>query len=124
MTTNDAPVALSGPPTLSFLTGSALDARADTLVLAASSATGEQTGPRLLAEGLSSIDVPALESLLETLGFAGALDEVLRLPAAAVPCAPGTAGLGAAVLLVVGTGQDLARAEDAGRDCKALGGTC
>ena len=123
MTTNDAPVALSGLPTLSFLPGSALDAGADTLVLAASSATGEQTGPRLLAEGLSGIDVPALESLLETLGFTGALDEVLRLPAAAVPCAPGTAGLGAAVLLVVGTGQDLARAEDAGRDCQALGAT-
>ena len=73
MTTNNAPVALSGLPTLSFLLGSALDAGADTLVLAASSVMGEQTGSRLLAEGLSGIDVPALEFLLEMLGFVGAL---------------------------------------------------
>ena len=63
----------------------------------------------------TGIDVKALEGLLPTLGFTGGLDEVVRLPAAAL------GGIAAATVLVVGTGRELERADDESDDAAALG---
>ena len=62
----------------------------------------------VLTDGVDTtgIDVKALEGLLPTLGFTGGLDEVVRLPAAAL------GGIAAATVLVVGTGRELERADD------------
>lgn len=63
-------------------------------------APGPAPAPRaaVLTDGVDTtgIDVEALEELLPTLGFTGGLDEVVRLPAAAL------GGIAAATVLVVG----------------------
>ena len=71
----------------------------------------------VLTDGVDTtgIDVEALEGLLPTLGFTGGLDEVVRLPAAAL------GGIAAATVLVVGTGRELERADDESDDAAALG---
>ncbi|VEG25846.1 leucyl aminopeptidase [Actinomyces howellii] len=97
------------------------------LVLAASSPTArtdrtsdpEAPAPVLLTEGVDTtgLELEALPALARELGFTGALDTVLRLPAQAVGPA-----LRARSVLLVGTGQDLersARTED--NDLSALG---
>ncbi|MGK2348273.1 leucyl aminopeptidase [Actinomyces sp. W5033] len=119
MTTYDAPVALTSLPSLSFLGAPAAQARAEVLVLAARAPQGAESGPRLLADGpgLEGLDLPALEAVAATLGLTGALDEVVRVPAAALPGTP----VAADVLLVVGTGEELARGADPTRDSQALG---
>ncbi|MCL3778371.1 hypothetical protein H6X67_09585, partial [Actinomyces sp. AC-20-1] len=119
MTTYDAPVALTALPSLSFSSEPAALAGADALVLAARAPQAGESGPRLLVDGPGpqGLDLPALEALVAALGFTGALDEVVRVPAAAMP----GARAGADVLLVVGTGQELARSTDAARDSRALG---
>ncbi|WP_166855063.1 MULTISPECIES: leucyl aminopeptidase [Actinomyces] len=121
MTTFDAPVSLTTLPSLSFAGGPAAEAGADVLVLAARTPEGHENGPQLLADGagLDGLDLPALEALLATLGFTGALDEVVRVPAAALP----GSRAGADVLLIVGTGEELARSADPARDSGALGVT-
>ena len=97
---------------------------ADALVLAAAAAPDaadeeSQTRPRLLLEGIDTegVDVDALSRALEALGYRAGVDEVVRLPAGLV------GRVGARTVLVVGTGRDLTRAEDAGRDNAALGAT-
>ena len=71
----------------------------------------------VLTDGVDTagIDVEALEGLLPTLVFTGGLDEVVRLPAAAL------GGIAAATVLVVGTGRELERADDESDDAAALG---
>ena len=102
---------------------------AEVLVLAAraASAPGPDAAPgpaaapapraAVLTDGVDTtgIDVEALEGLLPTLGFTGGLDEVVRLPAAAL------GGIAAATVLVVGTGRELERADDESDDAAALG---
>ena len=101
----------------------------EVLVLAAraASAPGPDAAPgpaaapapraAVLTDGVDTtgIDVEALEGLLPTLGFTGGLDEVVRLPAAAL------GGIAAATVLVVGTGRELERADDESDDAAALG---
>ena len=82
-------------------------------------APGPAPAPRaaVLTDGVDTtgIDVEALEGLLPTLGFTGGLDEVVRLPAAAL------GGIAAATVLIVGTGRELERADDESDDAAALG---
>lgn len=89
----------------------------------AASGPGDDAAPgpapraAVLTDGVDTtgIDVKALEGLLPTLGFTGGLDEVVRLPAAAL------GGIAAATVLVVGTGRELERADDESDDAAALG---
>ena len=65
------------------------------------------------------LDLEALAALLPTVGFDAALDEVVRLPAAILPSRPR-----AGTVLVVGTGDQMARARaTADNDVAALGAT-
>ena len=83
---------------------------ADTLILAAAPGKSGAEAPEILLEGLQppsstaleDLDIDALTALLPSLGFSGAQDSVVRLPASSVST---TAYRGPATILVVGVGS-------------------
>lgn len=93
----------------------------EVLVLAAFRTGPDGSTPTVLTEGVHcpGLDLEALAALLPTVGFDAALDEVVRLPAAVLPSGPR-----AGTVLVVGTGDQMARARaTADNDVAALGAT-
>ncbi|MDO4242559.1 MAG: leucyl aminopeptidase [Actinomyces sp.] len=97
------------------------DIEAEVLVLAAACPTQDGAPPLMLTEGVDTtgLDLDALPALARELGFTGALDSVLRLPADALG-----RGLRARTALLVGTGKEPARsADEEDNDLTALGAT-
>lgn len=95
---------------------------ADVLVLAAAAPSDGGTTSLVPAGAcLEGVDIGALEAVLPSLGFSGALDAVARVPSSVA--APAGAAISAPTILVVGIGRGLALAESADHDAAALGQT-